>query len=138
MSRWIRNALVLLGPPLGVTAAAAAYGIPVAAWLSHFTAILLGLITLGMAVRLRWSPATVLLPARFLVAASVGAAWSVVWSLVLFVAVERNAVVGAITSYAPSCALTSAVALGSSFILSRMLRRAPSTTARPRPWTTFA
>jgi len=128
---------VLIVPPLVVSAASVAYGFSLAAWLPHIAAILLALIALGMAVRLRWSPATVILPARFLVWAGVGAAWGVAWSLVLVVVLERHPIDYAITSWAIMCALTAAVALGCSFMLSRMLRRATSTAARPRPWTTL-
>jgi len=109
-----------------------------AAWLPHFAALLLAVTALGMAIRLRWSPATVILPARFLVWAGVGAAWGVAWSLVLVVMLEHHSIDYAIISYAIMCASTAAVALGCSFVLSWMLRRATSTAARPRPWTTLA
>jgi hypothetical protein len=138
MPRWVRNALVLVVPPLVVSAASVAYGISPAAWLPHFAALLLAPIALGMAIRLRWSPATVILPARFLMWAGVGAAWGVAWSLVLVVVLEYRSIDYAITSYAIMCALTAAVALACSFVLSRMLRRVTSTAARPRPWTTLA
>jgi len=135
MPRWLRNALVLVLPPLIAVAASMAYGTSLAAWLSHFAALILALIALGMAIRLRWSPATVILSARFLVWAGVASAWGVASSLALVLVKERYSIDYAVTSYAIMCAFTVAFALGCAFILARMLQRATSGRTRPRPWT---
>jgi hypothetical protein len=119
-----------------VTAAALAYGLAFGAWLAHVAAILIAICALTIAVRLRWSPPTVLLAARVIVWAGVAAAWGVASSLGLAVVVERISFRAVLTSYGTMCGFTAAVALGSSFVLSRAIART-SGSLPPRPWTTF-
>ena len=131
MPRYTRHVLVFAAPVV-VLSHVFVDSLLEAVAVAQFSAVLLSQYALLVSIRLRWSAPTVMPSARFLAWATVGAAWGVVWSLALAGLAGQP-----LGNYATGGAATLSIALGSTLVLIRMIRRAVQTARPPKPWTLF-